>query len=174
MKKKTVRTIVIAALLTAAALLFLNGFLPRSFATSLDLDPEEVELVQVTLLSVVTDGSKVFDLTPEDPSYHDLWTLLDSHRYRPKFPPSTKSYGSMSLFQDPQYLTATLTFLQDELPYSLSFNGQEDLFLWSINRPLYWRPIFNIVDLDQDSSRDFQQAVFDLLLEAAPAEASLS
>ena len=42
MKKKTVCTIVIAALLTAAALLFLNGFLPRSFATSLDLDPEEI------------------------------------------------------------------------------------------------------------------------------------
>lgn len=128
-------------------------FFPKNFqkAMGYDFDPEQV--TAVTALLAAGEEERTVDLSPADPAFEELMTLLESSRYR------AQGAGGQDQGQG-LGCRVTLTFRQAAQAYTLSFSGGEQM---------------DFHGSGEEGSRAFrpteglplQQEVLDLLLEQA-------
>lgn len=95
-------------------------FFPKNFqkAMGYDFDPEQV--TAVTALLAAGEEERTVDLSPADPAFEELMTLLESSRYR------AQGVGGQDQGQGQDY-RVTLTFRQNAQTYTLSFAGGEQM-----------------------------------------------
>ena len=138
----------LAAEVLILAVLALWVLYPRSLNQVMgrDFDREEILQVQATLanMDMDTGGIREVFLTPDDPAYEELMTLLDGQTYR--FPGLASRSREITLDH-----TVRLTFAQNAAHWEYSFTGADDIQIG--DRTFHAR-----------DGEAFQQEVLDLLL----------
>lgn len=155
MNVRTKRIVAVFELVIVIALI-LWFLCPRGIDQALGIDQEAVTQVHVTLTGA---GEKEGDnreltLTPDDPAYGELMTLLSYQKYIPLY--LDKDNRAVTLDYE-----VTLTFLQGEGAYSMTFSGDKPI--WFVGSGMRDR------SFRTSGGEAFQQEILDFLLAQAPA-----
>ena len=126
---------------------------PRTFdqAMGRGFDRDRVTHVTAFFTPIENEEDTIrIELSPDDPAYEDLLTLLDSQKYHPNFDQYSQSMTIGVIF---------ILFIQEDGPWNMYFTGNERMqFLPHTGKEASY---------STPGGEAFQQEILDLLLEQA-------